>query len=146
MCLVLTDAEIVQRYKNAEKKEQQIRIMADLNDCSVQEIKDTLKRNGIRMAEIKKKTNSTKESISENLIKSMDLDLQSGSDVSKNGTSKELSFKLPVYVMAALTDRVDQLKEQEESIQATIEDLEIKLRKVKEAQKEISSFIEDHNP
>lgn len=147
MCLVLTEKDIVSRYLKATKKDQQIRIMADLNDCSVKEIKDILIENGVYTptAEIKKKSNTKKETLTENIVKSMNLDLQRNENMSKNAESKEIKLLLPGHVMAALTDKIDQLKEQEEEIQNKIAELQDKLHNTQDAQVEIEKFIEEFN-
>ena len=45
--VLMTESEIVRRYKEAKDKKQQISILADLNATTVDEIKTVLKINGI---------------------------------------------------------------------------------------------------
>lgn len=42
----MTEAEIVKSYQRAEKKREQIKILAELNDCPKQDIRDILEKNG----------------------------------------------------------------------------------------------------
>lgn len=43
----MTEAEIIRRYKNADKKREQIQILADLNACKTDVIKKILNDNGV---------------------------------------------------------------------------------------------------
>ena len=45
----MTPGEIVQMYKEAKEKRSQIKILAELNLCSQEEIKTILRENGIRL-------------------------------------------------------------------------------------------------
>ncbi len=143
MCQVLTENDIARRYQKASKKGQQIRIMADLNDCSVQEIKEILQRNGIETmtATIKKNIHSKMETKAENTDISKDAEKGNVSNMNKN---KEM-LVLPGHVMAALTDKIDQLQEQEKEITNKISELTEKLHSVQDAQVEIEQFIEEFN-
>lgn len=49
----MSDKEILRSYNNAESKSKQIKILADLNACSTQQIKDVLSSNGIKLRGIK---------------------------------------------------------------------------------------------
>jgi len=49
----MSDKEILRSYNDAASKSKQIKILADLNACSTQQIKDVLSRNGIKLRGIK---------------------------------------------------------------------------------------------
>lgn len=49
----MSDKEILRSYNNADSKSKQIKILADLNACSTQQIKDVLSSNGIKLRGIK---------------------------------------------------------------------------------------------
>jgi len=51
----MSEKEIVKNYKEAADKRNQIKILADMNCCSKEEIKDILRDNGIPEAELGKK-------------------------------------------------------------------------------------------
>ena len=50
--MLMTDFEIVRDFKNAAKKGKQIGILADMNGCSREKIREVLVRNGISEAEL----------------------------------------------------------------------------------------------
>lgn len=49
----MSDQEILRSYNDAASKSKQIKILADLNACSTQQIKDVLSSNGIKLRGIK---------------------------------------------------------------------------------------------
>lgn len=49
----MSDKEILRSYNDAASKSKQIKILADLNACSTQQIKDVLSSNGIKLRGIK---------------------------------------------------------------------------------------------
>ena len=50
--MLMSDFEIVRDYKAAAKKGKQIGILADMNGCSREKIREVLRRNGISEAEL----------------------------------------------------------------------------------------------
>lgn len=80
--MIYTDTEIVEKYKRAEspkEQKEQIQIMAELNDCSIDEIKEILRRNGQKLPKgVIRKTNGMQKKEEENpevkKISLMDLD------------------------------------------------------------------------
>lgn len=50
--MLMSDFEIVRDYKASAKKGKQIGILADMNGCSREKIRDVLRRNGISEAEL----------------------------------------------------------------------------------------------
>ena len=49
----MSEKEILKSYNDAASKSKQIKILADLNACGTQQIKDVLSRNGIKLRGIK---------------------------------------------------------------------------------------------
>ena len=47
--LLWTDEEIVRSYKEARDPKRQINVLADLNECKPQQIRDVLKRAGLKL-------------------------------------------------------------------------------------------------
>lgn len=54
MAIWQTERDICYMYRHAIKPAEQIEIMAELNGCSVEKIKDVLERNGIEIVKVKK--------------------------------------------------------------------------------------------
>ena len=54
MAIWQTERDICYMYRHSRKPSEQIKIMAELNGCSVEKIKDVLKRNGITPAKPEK--------------------------------------------------------------------------------------------
>lgn len=50
--MTMSENEIVRDYRTAKKKREQIGILADLNGCSREQIREILLRNGITEAEL----------------------------------------------------------------------------------------------
>lgn len=50
----MTENEIVKSFRNSDKKREQIRILAELNVCSREKIREILLRNGIMESELPK--------------------------------------------------------------------------------------------
>ncbi len=59
----MDDGEIVMRYKQARDKKGQITILAELNACSIQEIKDVLKKAGLHPDYSREGSDKTKSKV-----------------------------------------------------------------------------------
>ncbi len=64
----MTENEIVASYKRNGEKNSQIQILADLNGCGKEEIKDILKGNGCEIKEPKKKEAKEKAAVQQETI------------------------------------------------------------------------------
>lgn len=71
----MDEKEILFRWSRSEKNKEMIKILAELNCCSTQEITEILQRNGIKATTRRKKKMQTKKipkSVQEVLIKELD--------------------------------------------------------------------------
>lgn len=71
----MDEKEILFRWSRSEKNKEMIKILAELNCCSTQEITEILQRNGIKVTTRRKKKMQTKKipkSVQEVLIKELD--------------------------------------------------------------------------
>lgn len=86
----MTPQEILRDYQQAKNKKEQIRILADLNQCSVQEITDTLLRAGLDYRCLPR---SKKDNTYESTIEPAQPEL-SGETVAAEWLKKEYDFCL----------------------------------------------------
>lgn len=71
----MDEKEILFRWSRSEQNKEMIKILAELNCCSTQEIAEILQRNGIKVTTRRKKKMQTKKipkSVQEVLIKELD--------------------------------------------------------------------------
>lgn len=59
--MTMSENEIVRNFKEAKKKREQIGILAELNQCSQEQIREILLRNGISEAELPKKPGKSRK-------------------------------------------------------------------------------------
>lgn len=78
MAIWQTERDICYMYRHAFKQAEQIQILAELNNCSEEEIRKVLKRNGIKPAEIRRdrtfRTQKSKPWTVEELVQFLYLD------------------------------------------------------------------------
>ena len=145
MQMQMTEAEIVKSYQRAEKKREQIKILAELNACQKQDIRDILEKHGEevpktgnRYTAAKKpevtEANGSKRKQAKRLLKneepteSSDLSTREnvGTRQQEVGTESEkqkYAVKTPKAVIELAGRRAQELKDLIDGIQESIRDL-----------------------
>ncbi len=123
----MSPSEIVQMYKEAKEKSIQIKILAELNLCSQDEIKAILRENGIRLPGGVKKEESVKTEV-ENDVKS---EIHTESDNDEKCYSNVNDLK-----------RIEELEAEIKELKSTNEDLEDEASSYLKGLAEIESLTE----
>lgn len=103
----MTENEIVRNYKQAKKKQEQIKILADLNLCTKKEIRDILEKHGCEVPRYGNRY--TKSKPAETLI------LQNEEPIRSNET--------PESVIALVKNRMAAINEQMKPLEHRLEEL-----------------------
>ena len=109
----MTVAEIVRRYKNADKKREQIQILADLNACEVDVIKKILNDNGVptqgggkkkQVAEVPKEKKEIKPPIPDKVEKKI--------EIPEEQLNPEPKTRIPEVVRITLQEDLEFIEQQ----------------------------------
>lgn len=104
----MTEAEIVKSYQRAEKKREQIKILAELNACQKHVIRDILEKNGEEVPKTGNRYTVKKPEVTE-----------------ANGSKRKQkdAVKTPKAVIELAVRRAQELKDLIDGIQESIRDL-----------------------
>ncbi len=115
----MTEAEIVKSYQRAEKKREQIKILAELNACQKQVIRDILEKNG---EEVPKTGNRYTAAKPEDLKEGKPKPKGSRAEAKETEKQKD-AVKTPKAVIELAVRRAQELKDLIDGIQESIRDL-----------------------
>ena len=87
----MTEEEIVRNFKQAKNKREQIKILADLNCTSRDEIEETLKKNGVsKLYEERRNDKKILRLLNENVSKGMELLIEEIPEAVREACGKEM--------------------------------------------------------
>ena len=111
----MTNEEIIREYRGAKNKKEQIKILADLNTCDTNTIKEILAAGGEAVARPYKRSEKPEE----------------------KKAAKTEKQELPTAVIKSLTMRINELG-------AAITLQEAKIEELKQERKDIENFLNTH--
>ncbi len=121
----MTEAEIVKSYQRAEKKREQIKILAELNACQKQVIRDILEKNGEEAPKTGNRYTAAKpEGLKEEKPKLKGSRAEAkNTDGAKETEKRKDAVKTPKAVIELAVRRAQELKDLIDGIQESIRDL-----------------------
>lgn len=121
----MTEQEIVNKYNRAESKSKQIKILAELNACSTQQIKDVLSKNGIKLRGIKTELQKVEtHSIDEKIEVKESLDMQEAIATAKEAMTDAINRKNKELVDLGTKER--SLIDEIQKLRKSLKTLEVK--------------------
>ena len=126
--------EILVRYRQAKKKMEQVEILADLNNCPVERIIGILTANGIDgrcFSKLRAKLNRQRNIVRKAAaaVKEFDNALSKGQQVEAKEEKQPVTV---VKAMAAIYDKVAELKAQKQAIDDELAEISLQLSRLED--------------
>lgn len=138
----MTENEIVEKYKRAEKKRDQIKILSELNACSREDIREILRRHGCEVPGTGNRyTAKNKETIQDELREEMQKPKATIKPRVMKALVPEEQKKIPACVIKAAERRLYELDELASAITEELEKLEKELEANRKEQTELADFL-----
>lgn len=115
--MIMTEDEIVNSYKNAISKGKQLRILAELNECATNHIKDILIKNNIEIVTPGRKKKAEEE-------KKEDEELKKENEVVKD-ENNTVQHEVPEAVLDLCKEKIAEIESQITELQNKKEELHI---------------------
>lgn len=133
--MYMKENEILAKYRRADNKREQIRVLAELNLCSENEIIALLEKNGVPKTEIPsligKKRGPARNSKLKNKEVTQNMDTEKNNIKTSESVETSEAIKIPDEVIKLVKNRVNELN-------SMITDLEIEREKLESFMKEVN--------
>lgn len=132
----MSDSEIVRSYKEAKDKRSQVGVLADLNACSKDYIREILQRNGINAPKPGRKTTTEPEPVKAVLT-----------EMAKKAVRKEPADPeddTPDELLLLATERLKNLRESREEREHDIQIMQSIVDDYKRREEKLQAWIEKH--
>lgn len=130
----MTESEIVRSYRRADKKREQIKILAELNLCDKKTIREILRRNGEEVSEPGRTVHVPVLKTEPNKVELEDIELEPEDCLLR-------AIRIPVEVTELFQREVEELDNKIDAIQEAIDNLTVELSGLKSRKGEIVNWF-----